>query len=69
MHPNAGVAPSTEDELTAFLALLDEGGFVKPETALCPETGRFEKLVLCEDGSQALEQGRVQETGDVVKYF
>ena len=26
------------DELTAFLALLDEGGFVKPETALCPET-------------------------------
>ena len=43
------------DELTAFLALLDEGGFVKPETALCPETGRFEKLVLCEDGSQAIE--------------
>ena len=43
------------DELTAFLALLDEGGFVKPETALCPETGRFEKLVLCEDGSRAIE--------------
>ena len=43
------------DELTAFLALLDEGGFVKPETALCPETGRFEKLVLCEDGSRATE--------------
>ena len=43
------------DELTAFLALLDEGGFVKPETTLCPETGRFEKLVLCEDGSRAIE--------------
>ena len=43
------------DELTAFLALLDEGGFVKPETALCPETGRFEKLVLCEDGSQSMK--------------
>ena len=43
------------DELTEFLALLDEGGFVKPETALCPETGRFEKLVLCEDGSRAIE--------------
>ena len=43
------------DELTAFLALLDEGGFVKPETALCPETGRFEKLVLCADGSRAIE--------------